>query len=105
MSGNILIIYGAILPLDTADRFDGLYDLVDEGTLNKPYSGNGEAAFWAGCEVASIRQYSWPGRGYEVHPLQATEEQKALAAKLVAEVPAVVRAAMTPIDHYVIPCP
>ena len=24
MSGNILIIYGAILPLDTADRFDGL---------------------------------------------------------------------------------
>lgn len=108
MSGSILIIYGAVLPLDVAEGSEyylGLYDLVDEGKLNKPFSGNGDSAFYAGCVVADIRQYPWTTTGYEVHPLQATEEQKAIAASLVNEVPETIRKDMTPIGHYVIPCP
>ena len=108
MSGCILVIYGAILPLNKMT--DELDTLADEwhgpGLMQKPYSGNGEAPWYVGVEVAAIRQYSWPETGcLDDVTLEPTKKQKAEAAAMLAKIPAELREHMTPLGRYIIPCP
>ncbi len=97
-----------MLPLDAAKG--EIADLAEEwygpAHLQKPYSGNGEAPWWAGVTLATLRQYSWPEKGYEDdHVFEPTKEQKQRAKEIIATLPDELRKHMTPIGRYVLPCP
>lgn len=107
MSGCIQIIYGSVLPLNAMTpeletRCDEWY-----GTdhMQVTYSGNGKSVWWAGVNVCTLFQYSWPESGYEVHTFEPTKKQRQDAAEAVRRIPEILRKHMTPIGRYVLPCP
>lgn len=107
MSGCIQIIYGSVLPLNvmTAE----LETLCDEwygpDHMQVTYSGNGDSVWWAGVDICTLRQYSYPDTGYEVHNFEATKKQKRDAVAVLERIPTELREHMTAIGRYVIPCP
>ena len=107
MSGYIQVIYGSVLPLTacTGDIERRAWECLDDGTLVRPYSGNGEAAYYAGVVVTTLRQYAWPADGYEVHDFTPTDKQRADAQRAVEAVPEDLYRHMTRIGLYVLPCP
>ena len=107
MSGYILVVWGAIVPLDvTSDTVAAeASDWYGPGLLHKHYTGNGEAPWYAGVALATIRQYSWPEKGYEIHAFEPTRAQRRAAEEAVAKLPESLRRLMTPIGRYVLPCP
>ncbi len=110
MSGNILIIFGAVFPLDITENnsrlTSELYDLMDStGLIEKPYSGNSDAPFFCGEIVSSMRQYSYPATGYEKVRTVATIKERKNARLKYDSLPEHLRFLTTKIGHYVIPCP
>lgn len=93
-----LIIFGRVLPIHHQQHVSS-NDLHAYLVRDRPGT-----AYYAGVIVTKIENTLHP-EGFRLQRIQATSRQKIVARQIVETLPETLTERMTPLGHYVIPCP